>query len=62
MIGNKSAVVKVLMNRDGLTESGANEEYDSVMEEVLELIESGDFEDAEETFCSSFGLELDYLI
>lgn len=58
----KSEIIKVLMERDGMTETEAREELAEVMEEVRDLIASGNFIEAEDVFSDMLGLEPDYLI
>ena len=55
-------IIKVLMERDGLSEEEATLFYNEVMEVVVEAVEEDDFITAEEVFMNEFGLELDYLI
>ncbi len=57
-----NVVVKILMKRDGMTEQEAYDLVAEVREMVLEAVERGDYEEAEEIFESELGLELDYLL
>ena len=57
-----NVVVKILMKRDGMTEQEAYDLVAEVREMILEAVERGDYEEAEEIFESELGLELDYLL
>ena len=53
-------VIKILMERDGLTYEEAKEEYEATREEMLQSIEDGNL-DADEILASNLGLEMDYI-
>lgn len=56
-----SKLMKVLMERDGMTREQAREEIQEAREAVYECIEYGDYEGAEEVLSDFFGLEPDYM-
>ena len=45
-----------------MRQEDAIEYFESTMNDVYSAIETGDWEEAEEIFEDSFGLEIDYLI
>lgn len=53
-------VIKILMNRDGLTYEEAREEYEITQEEILESIADG-YGDVEDILLGNLGLEMDYI-
>lgn len=53
-------VIKILMNRDGLTYEEAREEYEITQEEILESI-AGGYGDVEDILLGNLGLEMDYI-
>ena len=53
-------MVKILMERDGLTESEARNEYTQLREDVLSAVEDGDFFGAEDIMLD-MGFEMDYV-
>ena len=53
-------MVKILMERDGMSESEAKREYELLREDVLQAAEDGLFEDAEDMMLSA-GFEMDYV-
>lgn len=55
-------VIQILQTRDGMRQEEAIEYFESTMNDVYSAIETGDWEEAEEIFEDSFGLEIDYLI
>lgn len=55
-------IKKVLMRRDGISASEAQELIDRAREELEECLTFGDFETAEKLCEKYFGLEPDYLI
>lgn len=55
-------VIQILQTRDGMRQEDAIEYFESTMNDVYSAIETGDWEEAEEIFEDSFGLEIDYLI
>ena len=58
----KNRIVKILMERDGITEEEARELVEDTSESVNEAIAMGDCVEAEAIFTSELGLEPDYLI
>lgn len=55
-------IIKILCERDGYTESEAKRLIQDTMTDVYLSIANGDFDEAEETFTSELGLEIDYLL
>ncbi|NJO48338.1 MAG: hypothetical protein HC840_01320 [Leptolyngbyaceae cyanobacterium RM2_2_4] len=55
------SIKEILMERDGMSAEEADALIADVTEQVLSLIECGNFEEAENEFISSFGLEPDYM-
>lgn len=55
-------VVKILMQRDGMTKEEAVELIQETKEEMNEAIEAGEYGWAEEVFEGNLGLEPDYII
>ena len=53
-------VIKILMNRDGLTYEEAKEEYEATQEEILESVADG-YCDVEDILLNNLGLEMDYI-
>lgn len=53
---------KVFMNRDGLTENEAKEEFNGLREDVLNAIEDGAGYDDVEDMLLDYGLEMDYIM
>lgn len=56
-----SRLVKVLMNRDGVTRDEAERMVNEVREEILEAVYDGDYNEAEDIMLSELGLEMDYI-
>ena len=56
-----SRLVKVLMNRDGVTKDEAERMVNEVREEILEAVYDGDYNEAEDIMLSELGLEMDYI-
>lgn len=54
-------IIKILMERDGMTEKEAKEAYEETKEHIFEAIESGDFYEAEDIMLDDLGLEMDYI-
>lgn len=54
-------IIRILMNRDGMTESEAKSYYEEVREEFNDAVEKGDYELAEDIMASDLGLEPDYI-
>ena len=55
-----NGVIKILMDRDGLTYEETKEEYEETREEMLESIAEGNL-DADEILADNLGLEIDYI-
>lgn len=53
-------IIKILMNRDGLTYEEAREEYEITQEEILKSI-AGGYDDVEDILLNNLGLEMDYI-
>ena len=53
-------VIKILMDRDGLTYEQAKEEFKATQEEILESIADG-YDDVEDILLCNLGLEMDYI-
>jgi hypothetical protein len=58
----KNEVVKVFMERDGMSELEAQGLFNEIMDDVQSMMDEWDFIGAEEVFMSETGLELDYLL
>lgn len=57
-----NSVVKVLMNRDGMSQLGAENRFEEVKEMVNNEIEcGGDYDEVEDIIAGELGLEMDYL-
>lgn len=54
-------IIKILMERDGLTEEDAREQAEDTRQEMYEAIEDGCFEDVEDILADDLGLEMDYI-
>ena len=54
-------VVKILMERDGITEDEAKAEVNLFRESAMEAIEDGDYEEVEEMLMMDLGLEPDFI-
>ena len=54
-------IIKVLMNRDGLTFEEAKKEVKDFMESIEEDIQNGNLEEIEDALMSWFSLEPDYV-
>lgn len=54
-------IVKILMQRDGLSKAEAVETVKNFMEENSQLIENGDYDALEEALMGDLGLEPDYI-
>jgi len=55
-------VVKILMQRDGLTKEEAIDAINDARTEIYSAVEDGDYEEAEDIMQSLLGLEADYLL
>lgn len=58
----KESIVNILVKRDDTTREEASSLVDSVVEQVYEVLSTGDYSEAEEIWMSELGLELDYLL
>lgn len=57
-----NSVIKVLMNRDGMSQLGAENRFEEVKEMVNNEIEcGGDYDVVEDIIAGELGLEMDYL-
>ena len=56
------SIRQVLMRRDNLTKSEAQEQIDGAREQLQEYLAEGDMESAENICQEYFGLEPDYLL
>ena len=54
-------IVKILMERDGMTKKEATDLFKEVKEMVIDAAESGDYSKAEDIILSELGLEIDYI-
>ena len=61
MKSRQNEVLRILMTRDGMSESEAREVIADVREAMDEAIAEGDYFEAEEIFESELGLEPDYI-
>lgn len=61
MAGNKE-IIRILMERDDLTEKEATELLTDVREMMNEAIDAGDYIEAEMIFEDELGLEPDYIV
>lgn len=57
----KNRIVKVLMERDGLTESEAIAQVKECKQHMMKFIEAGNYDAAEIVLEEDLGLELDYI-
>lgn len=57
----KNRVLRILMERDGMTEKGARELIQEVREMMDEAIADGEYGEAEAIFEEELGLEPDYI-
>lgn len=58
----KEGIVNILIKRDDLTREDASSLVDDVMEQVYEVLSTGDYSEAEGIWMSELGLEVDYLL
>lgn len=56
-----SEIIRILMQRDGLSKTEAVETVKNFMEENSQLIENGDYDALEEALMGDLGLEPDYI-
>ena len=61
MAGKTNKVLRILMERDGMTEKEACDLMSEVREMMDEAIAEGDYSEAESIFEEEFGLEPDYI-
>lgn len=54
-------IIKILMERDGMTYEEAKEAYEETREELMDAIEGTSMLDPEEVLLGELGLELDYI-
>lgn len=54
-------VVKVLMDRDGLTQEEATNQVNEVREMISDAAGCGDYDEVEDIMYSELGLEMDYI-
>lgn len=54
-------VIKLIMKRDGLSYEDAKTEVSNTVDEMYEVLESGDSDQAEEILMDNLGLEPDYI-
>lgn len=54
-------IVKILMERDGMTKREATDLFKKVKEMVVDAAESGNYSEAEDIILSELGLEIDYI-
>lgn len=54
-------IIKILMNRDGITYADAKEAYLECREAIMEAIDMGDCFEVEEILRCELGLEPDYI-
>lgn len=57
----RNRVVQILMDRDNLTKQEAVEQVNKVRKMLYEVIESGNYDEAEDVMYSELGLEMDYI-
>ena len=56
-------IVKIFMERDGMSKNEAIEEYESLRNQVHEILEgSGDYDDVEALLAYDYELEMDYVM
>ena len=55
-------VIRILIKRDEYTYEEAKRLLIDTMYDVTQLIQSGDFDEAEQVFMDELGLETDYLL
>lgn len=58
----KERIVNILIKRDDFTREEAASLVDDVMEQVYDVLSTGDYSEAEEIWMSELGLEVDYLL
>jgi hypothetical protein len=54
-------IIKILMERDGMTYEEAKEAYEDTKAELMDAIEGNSVLDPEEVLLGELGLELDYI-
>ena len=55
----RNKIIKILMERDGMTEKEASEHYEAVKQEISNS--NYDYDEVEEIMAAEFGLEMDYI-
>lgn len=55
-------VVKILMERDNMTEKEANNAVAQARTEIYSAVEDGGYDEAEDIMYSLLGLEMDYIM
>ena len=55
-------VVRILMERDGMTEEEAKDALNDARTEIYSAVEDGCYEEAEDIMYSFLGLEMDYIL
>jgi len=55
-------VVKILMERDGLTQEEATKEVSRTASEIEEAVADGNYDFAEDIVMNGLGLEMDYIM
>ena len=61
MIKGMNSVIKVLMNRDGMSKEEAINYLEDVRDHINTCLAEGSYTDAEEIMYSELGLEMDYI-
>lgn len=61
-MSGKKEIVRILMERDGMTEEEAKDLVAEVREMMIEALKEGDYLEAEEIFEDELGLEPDYML
>jgi hypothetical protein len=56
------SIKQILMKRDGVSENEADNQIDIAVEELMEALQSGDMDVAEDICLDHFGLEPDYIM
>lgn len=57
-----SRIIRLLMERDGLSYEEAREQVEEVQEMIIDAIENGDFLEPDEIMADELGLEPDYIM
>lgn len=56
-----NSAVKVIMNRDSISEKEAEQMIEDIAEDVLIAVEDGDYDAVEDILMNELGLEMDYI-